>query len=175
MNMTEHPEFITARSLMRVEFQVIGLDRPLREALRILTSCDEREKPAPLVVTGGDGSFAGVLTPLAVHLALLQGISIEQLGRLPEADLLATVESKLDQPVSGAAVSEVPRAHPDDRLFTLMKNATERRLEYSVVLEEDRVVGVIFVTDIFRAAASLTLAHEAGGISLPGDGGELRH
>ena len=175
MNTPGHAEAITARDLMRAEVRTIEFDRPLRDALRSLADYDERRRPTPLVVTDGDGAFAGVVTPLALHLALLQGIPIDELGRLPEPDLLAAVRPQLDQPVSGVMVSEVPRACPDDRLFTLMKSATERQLDYTVVLDDGRVVGVIYVTDIFRAAASLALTHESGGISLPGDGEDLRH
>ena len=166
---------ITARGLMKADFRTIGSNVPLREALRILTGCGDEQGPTPLVVTAPDGSFAGVLTPLALYLALLKGIHIDDLGSIGEPDLLEAVRPELDQPVSAVMVTDVPLVRPEDRLFLLMKSATRYRVEYSLVLVQKRVVGVIFVTDIFRAAASLALAHESKGISLPGGDEKLGH
>ena len=167
--MSDAGKTITARDLVKTDFRTIGSDRPLWEAMELLVDYGDKQTPAPLVVVHGDGSFAGLLTPVALFKALLRKVRPEEMPTGPEADLYEAMSGQLELPVAEAMVREVPRAYPDDRLTALMKINTEHRLEYSPVLENDAVIGIIYVTDIFHAAASLALTHETEGIELPTD------
>ncbi|NNC90196.1 MAG: CBS domain-containing protein [Akkermansiaceae bacterium] len=160
---------ITARSLMKTDFRTIESDRPLREAMELLLDFGDQRPPLPVVVMHADGSFAGLITPRALFKGLLRKLRPEEVAALPEPDLLAAMDGQLDLPVAEAMVRDMPRAYLDDRLITLMKINCEHRQEFTPVLEDDRVLGIIYLTDIFHAAASLAITHDAEGIELPPD------
>ena len=173
--MSSHEGPITARSLMRTTFRTIAADRPLHEAKDYLLDFPDKQSPLPLIVVHGNGSLAGLLTPVALFRALLRKVRLEEIHTIAEPELLAAMDGQLGMPVSEAMMREVPRAYPDDRLVALMKLNSERRehrVEFTPVLENETVIGIIYITDIFHAAASLALTHETEGIILPSDKGD---
>ncbi len=170
--MSDREKTITARDLMKSAFRTIAADRPLREAKDYLIDFGEKQSPLPLVVVHADGSLAGLLTPSALFRALLRKVRLENVHTFTDLELLAAMGGQLDMQVSEAMVREVPRAYPEDRLLALMKLSIEHRehrVEFTPVLENEAVIGIVYVTDIFHAAASLSLTHETEGIQLPSD------
>ncbi len=173
--MSSTEDITTARSLMKAEFRTIESGQPLREALEVLLDFREKTTPVPVVVVHTDGRYAGLFTPLAVFKSLLQKQRLDQLGNIPEKELLSAMDGQLDLPVAEAMIADAPHAGPDDRLLALLEMNSERRLEITPVLEDDRVIGILYVTDIFNAAASLAITHDTDVISLPAKWGEGGH
>ena len=164
--MSEAEKTITARNLMKTEFRTIPSTRPAREAMDLLIDGAGGHSPSPLIAVHEDGTFAGVLTPIALFKVLLRKLRLDDLETRTEPELLAAMRDQLDVPVAEAMVREVPRAYPDDRLLTLMAINSERRLEFTPVLDGDQIIGVIYLTDIFQTAAALAITYESEGIEL---------
>ncbi len=164
---------------MRKAFATIEAASPLSEVFECLTDSDEHKTPLPLIVVNGDGTFAGVLTPMALYRALLRKVRLNDIPALGNDPFLEKMREQLNMPVSEAMVREVPRAYPDDGLCSLMRiniDRCEPRIEFTPVLENDSVIGIVYVTEIFHAAASLTLTPDTEGIRLDSDkDDELSH
>lgn len=159
-------ENIVARDLLKGSFLRLGAGHTLREALGILVDPQvQREGPRILIVLHPDGSFAGLLTTRALLRALApewafdEGAAADPAGI--EARLLATMPDRLDLTVGDAMVRDVPAAKPDDRLPRLIGYLAEKRLECLPVIENDRVLGVVHLTDVFNAVAGLALAAQS--------------
>jgi CBS domain-containing protein len=159
-------EQIVARDLLKGSFLRLGAGHTLREALGILLDPQtQREAPRTLIVLNPDGSFAGLLTTRALLRALApEWIFDDAAGANPsgiETRLLATIPARLDVTVGEAMIRDVPAVRPDDRLPQLIGYLTGRRLECLPVIENDRVLGVIHLTDVFNAAGGLALAAQS--------------
>ena len=157
---------------MKTGFRTIEDNRPLREAQGYLVDFDEKQSPLPLVVVRSNGSFAGLLTPTALFRSLLCEVRLDELDKLTQPELLAAMADQLDKPVSEAMVSEVSRAKPEDQLVKMMTMNAEHkghRVEFTPVLENNIVIGIVYITEIFHAAASLALTPETEGIRLSSD------
>ena len=154
---------ITARDLMKLSFLRLGSEHSLREALGILLDTEAGVGgQRVLIVLGADGSFAGTLTTRSLLHALLPLWVDEQLATTDEVQferrLLSAMEGKLDLKVGQAMQRDVPTVGFDDRLPHLIEIMQDKRLDCVPVLDGERVVGVVFLTDVFNAAAALALA-----------------
>ena len=157
------PPDITAQDLMRPNFLRIGAGHTLREALGILLDPQTRRRGTTvLFVLRPEGTLAGVLTTRTLLRALIpdwaqqepsEGIDIPAF----EKRLLGEIQNQLDRRVTEAMATDFETALPSDRLAVLIERMQTKRLECMPVLESDRVVGVIYLTDVFNAAAQLAL------------------
>jgi CBS domain-containing protein len=156
-------ENIRARDLMRSSFLRLGAGHTLREALSILLDHQAREEgPRVLIVLSPDAGFAGMLTTRYMLRALVPDWVREETdfedNLAFEKRLLDSMEEKLEMRVTEAMNRDVPTATPEDRLPRLIERMQDKRLDCLPVVEHGRVVGVIYLTDVFNAAARLALA-----------------
>lgn len=156
---------ITARDLMRLAFLRLGAAHTLREALAILLDPEAQQADGPrvLVVLHPDGTFAGTLTMRFLLRALTpHWATDEESDDMDfEARLLAAVQDRLDLKVTEAMNRDALTVGPDERLPRLVEAMQEKRLDCVPVIEDDRVAGVIFLTDVFSAAARLALGSQS--------------
>jgi CBS domain-containing protein len=156
-------ENIVARDLMKRVFLRLGAGHTLNEALGILLDPQNREKgPRILIVLNPDGGFAGTLTTRYLLKALLP-VWVTDEGEAAdtaafEQRLLLAMRDKLGMRVGEAINRNIPVVGPDERLPKIVKIMQERRLDCLPVIENDRVIGVIHITDLFNAAAGLALS-----------------
>lgn len=154
---------ITAANLMKQDFLRLGAGHSLHEALGILLDPQAAKGgPRVLIILNPDGSFAGTLTVRYLLKALLPDwLPLEEQSGPPtdfEQRLFTAIQDKLHIKVAEAMHKGVPTASPADRLPTLIALMRDKKLDCLPVLDQDRVVGVIHISDVFNAAAQLALS-----------------
>jgi len=159
-------ENITARDLMSLAFLRLGSGHSLREAVSILLNPEAgAEGRRVLIVLNPDGSFAGTLTTRFMLRALLpewaDSAPESQDGPEFERRLHDAMQEKMELTVADAMNPNVPTVEYGERLPHLIEIMLEKRLDCMPVIEAGRVVGVVYLTDVFVAAARLALAAQA--------------
>ncbi|MFW6303913.1 MAG: HPP family protein [Candidatus Sumerlaeota bacterium] len=159
---------ITARDLIKASFLRLGETHSLREAMGILLDPQaQKEEPRVLTILNPEGKLEGILTTRHLLMALLPEWVEEEQSDISEEDfeqrLLEAMQDKLDITVRDAMLTDIPLVAPDARLPDLIEILQDRRLDCVPVLENERIIGVVFLTDVYTAAAQLALAsqHEA--------------
>jgi predicted transcriptional regulator len=157
---------ICARDLMKTSFLRVGTNHTLREALAILLSPSSRnEGPRIFVILKPDGTFAGTLSLRYLLKALVPDWAFDDVEltdpKAFEEKLLAAMPERLDRTVSEAMKQDQSFATPPDRLPKLIQLMQSRELHCLPVLEKDRVAGILYLNDVFRAAAHLALTAQS--------------
>jgi CBS domain-containing protein len=122
-----------------------------------------------VVVEGEGGELLGLVTPRLLLRALFRGGVPERdpdEERSAEERLLDVVRDRLGEPIR-ALVSHVPLAAPGDPLVRLLRITKDDAVECLTVVEGGKVAGIVWLPDVFRAAAGLALTPEVS----PGSGG----
>lgn len=157
----------TAKDLMAPNFIRLGASHTLREALAVLLdpSAPPRKEPRAIIAVGPDGEYAGMLYYLAILRVLHEALDP---GDAPAAttDRPAAGVEALGRPLAAVVDREVPAVEPATPLASLLQLAAAHDVEFFPVLEDQRVVGVVSVGAIFKAAADLALTPETSGIRL---------
>ncbi|HPS00438.1 MAG TPA: CBS domain-containing protein [Candidatus Sumerlaeota bacterium] len=157
---------ILARDLMKTSFLRVGTTHTLREALAILLSPTSRsEGPRVFVILNLDGTFAGTLSLRYLLKALVPDWAFDDAAltdpKAFEEKLLAAMPERLDMTVSEAMKHDQTFATPTDRLPKLIQLMQSRELQCLPVLDHNRVAGVLYLNDVFRAAAHLALTTQS--------------
>ncbi|HMB69602.1 MAG TPA: CBS domain-containing protein [bacterium] len=151
---------ITARDIMSTAFLKLSGATPLRDVLPRLTSRDGGARA--VVVEGEGGVVLGLVTPRLLLRALFRDGVPERAPdeeRSAEDRLLDQARQRLDDPVR-TVVSHVPLAASDDPLVRLLRITKDEAVDCLLVSGGGSVKGVVWVADIFRAAAALSLTPE---------------
>ena len=163
------PENIVARDLMLHDVAGIRRDQTLGEAMKALVDLQaDKEIPNALVVLDADGNYEGILTARLLCKSLLdtwtpQEATVKDDAGL-ERDLLGLVRNRSDLPVRDALIPNLPTVGLGDRLLLLIQLSCDQRLDFIPVVDNGHVHGLVPVTRIFLATASLALAPEDEGI-----------
>lgn len=131
----------------------------------ILYGEQRKHDTGAIVVVDEKGDFAGVLTPHHVVLGLLNEHDPSEAGATEEV-FLHSVEDHLGNTVLDVLPATQPTVSPSAPLAQLIRLAAEGSYECIPVIEEGRVEGLVYITDIFKAAASIALNPETDGILL---------
>lgn len=162
---------ITAGELMLTNFVTIGMQQTLGEALRSLLVLQGKPAvPSALLVLNEDGDYRGLLTARLLVRGLLSIWMPDRKVRGNEeqlqAALLDVVKDRLRVPVRDALIRGIPVVDRRARLLPLISACTDQRLEFVPVVEEEKALGLVPVTALFRATASLALTPDDEGIRL---------
>ncbi len=179
-------EHIVARDLMVHEVGGIRGDQTLGEAMQALVDLQtDKEVPNALVVLDEDGNYDGLLTARLLCKSLAarttpgenadKGTDKSTHKSTPEStapptkEQLELVRKRSQMRVHDALNRDLPTVAPGDRLLSLIRLASEKRPEYLPVVDNGHVRGLVPVTRIFLAAASLALTPEHEGIRFDQD------
>lgn len=160
---------IDGRQLMLREFASIGADQSLGDAMQLLLETQKDAlRPNVVAVIDVDGVFEGMLTARLLERSLLALWMPDQALREDpeqhEKQLLDVVQERLQLRVHDALIRGLPSAAPDARLLDLIVIGCDQKLEFIPVVEDRRIVGVVPITSVFQAAASLALLPDDEGI-----------
>ncbi|MEM9160624.1 MAG: CBS domain-containing protein, partial [Verrucomicrobiota bacterium] len=114
-----------------------------------------------------EANFAGILTPQHLILGILNDWSPAKGEELEEA-FLKSAKDHLSKTIAEVLPKDQPTVAPEAKLARLIKLAGSSEYECIPVVEEGRVEGLVYTTDIFQAAAQLVLTDQGDGISLRG-------
>lgn len=158
--MTKAP---TARDLMSPNYLTICEHQTLREAFAVLLD-DEATANGEhtFVVAHEDGGFAGMLSLRGFLGGLFANWNLDV--RSSDAELEPALRDRLDEKIAGITEGNRPRVSPDMPLTDLIEAMVEPEFECLPVIEGDEVLGVIYIADVFRTAASLALTPQTSGI-----------
>lgn len=154
-----------ARELMKKDFGSIHLEATVHEAVEILYKMAQESEArkiagaGALVVVDGEGKFIGLITMLDI----LKGIEppflreAEHLAGLTWDGLFGDlVRSANNRKVSEAmsSVDDIVTISPEDRLMKAVELMVKKRLRRLPVVEDDKVIGMVRLYDVFHEVAS---------------------
>ncbi len=153
-----------ARDLMTKRFLRISTAHTLRETMGIILYGEQKKHDAgAIAVIDQEGDFAGIITPQNVVLGLLNDWTPGKDDPQKDAFLKST-ETHLSKTIQDILPPKQPSVAPDATLARLIKLAGESEYECIPVIDEGRVEGLVYQTDIFKAAAGVALNPETDGI-----------
>ena len=158
---------ITAKDLLTKRFLRISTRHTLRETMGIILYGEQKKHDTgAIAVIDTDANFAGILTPQHVILGLLNDWNPPEGEELEEA-FLKSAKDHLNKTIAEVLPKDQPFVSPDANLVRLIKLAGNSEYECIPVVEDGRVEGLVYTTDIFQSAAQLALTEQDEGIGLP--------
>lgn len=152
----------TAEDLMTKRFLRISTAHNLREALALLLYGEQHKaETAAIAVIDTQGDLAGILTPECVVSGLSGNApisSIEELSKSVDDNFTLTIDHVMKK-----GIPVVSKSTP---LSELLVHISKGKHECLPVCEDGSVVGLVYVSDLFKTAASLALTEADQGIQL---------
>jgi predicted transcriptional regulator len=152
------------RSFLTTDFETIGVDGTIHDAVDKLAVLDRKcldqgtVGTKTLVVTDEDGYFKGLLTMLDILQAIeppflreadhLVGVGWDGLFE----EIVHQAENKMVKE-SMTDAEDIIGIGPDDRLIKVVELMVKHRLRRLPVLEDEKVIGVVRLYDIFHEVA----------------------
>ena len=158
--MSEAP---TARDLVSQRYLSIEEQHTLREAFAVLMdegSTSEGEHT--FVVTHEDGSYSGLLSLRRFLIGLFGNWNLEV--RSNDAELEDALRDRLGLKITDIMERNRPQVAMNTPLLELMDKMVDPEFECLPVVEHGKIKGVIYIAEVFRVAASLSLTPETSGI-----------
>lgn len=156
---------ITADSIMTNRFLRISTAHTLREAMGLILYGEERQMDTgAIVVIDQEGDYAGILTSRYLIRGLNQSV---RKGQDSDVDSFAnSLGHSLSDKIAVAMDRDLPRLKKDSSFSEIVSLISSEKYECLPVLEEKRVVGLVYASDVFKAAAKLALTSGQKGIAL---------
>lgn len=156
---------MTAEDLMTKRFLRISTEHNLREALALLLYGEQHNaETAAIAVIDDQGNLAGILTPECV----LSGLTGEK-EKLPittSDDLGKAIDDNFPLTIDHVMKKGIPIATRSTPLAQLLLHMKTGKHECIPVCQEGSVIGLVYVSDLFKTAANLALTEEDQGIQL---------
>ena len=154
-----------ARDLMSRTYLTIGEQQTLREAFSVLMDSDATaDGEHTFVVLHEDGSYAGMLSLRRFLGGLFANWNLDV--RSNDAELEHALRERLDEKAAAITEWNRPQVSPEMPLTDLMTAMVDPEFECLPVIEENQILGVVYIADVFRAAASLALTPATSGIKV---------
>lgn len=153
-----------AWDIMRDDFTTVKDGTGLVDIIRALRQGVESDSDNHIaVVTDGDGEFKGVITMWNVMRKLEECVfSDDALLDLKDQDwdkaFAMACRSCSAKGIGDLLESKVPVVLPTDPLVTVVEEFLNHRRGWSLVRDGDKVLGVIFKSDIFKEVSRDVLA-----------------
>ncbi len=155
-----------ASDLMTKRFLRISTEHTIREAMGIILYGEQtKHDTGAIAIINQEGDFAGVVTPNQIVWGLVGDWKPVE-GNSGESEFLPFAESRLSLSVSTLLTPEPTTASPQTSLARLVLMAGASESECIPVIDEGRVEGLVYATDIFKAAADIALTPGTEGIAL---------
>ncbi|MBD5781226.1 CBS domain-containing protein [Pelagicoccus sp. NFK12] len=152
----------TAADLMTKRFLRISTEHNLKEALALLLYGEQHKaETAAIAVIDEQGNLAGILTPECV-VAGLSGLN----AHLSQEALSEAVERNYSLTVGQVMKKGIPTATKETPLSELLLYMRTGKHECIPVIEESSVIGLVYVSDLFKQVAQLALTEEDQGIQM---------
>lgn len=145
-----------AWDIMRDDFTTVGEDAELVDVIRILHEGVRGDSDNHIAVVRNDrGEFKGVVTMWHVMRRLEECVfSDETLVDLSGQDwdkaFALACRSCAGRGIKKVLDKKVPKVLPNDPLITVVTEFLNHQRDWSLVCEADKVLGVIFKSDIFK-------------------------
>ena len=156
---------VTADSIMTNRFLRISTAHTLREAMGLILYGEERNMDTgAIVVIDQEGDYAGILTPRYVVRGLSKTAAQEH--NLNAEGFVESLENHLSDTIDTVMDKELPDLPRDASFAEIVRLISAQKYECLPVVEEKRVVGLVYASDVFKTAANLALTPGQEGIAL---------
>ena len=156
---------ISAEIIMTNRFQRISTAHTLREAMGLILYGEERStNTGAIVVIDSEGDFAGILTPTYVVRGLCR--FAQDVENIDRETFLECIQNRLSEKVDTVMDKELPVLSKTTTFPKAVHFISSGKYECLPVIEDRRVVGLVYATDVFKMAANIALTPEEGGIIL---------
>ncbi len=158
---------IQAKDLMTKRFLRISTQHTLRETMGIILHGEQKKyDTGGLVIIDQEGEFAGIITPHQIVQGLLNDWQPTEGAENQNEDFLKSAESNLARTIEDILPEPQASVALDASLTRLTHMAGNAEYDCIPVIDQGRVEGLVYVTDIFKATASIALNPETDGIVL---------
>ena len=156
---------VTIEALMTSRFLRISTAHSLREAMGLLLYGEEKQMDtAAIVVIDTEGEFAGILTPERV----VRGLAADWDDSVQSKQaLIECVNQHLPERINSAMLKDVPCLEKNSSFSKVVQLIAHGEYECLPVLEEHRVIGLVYATEVLKAAAQLALRPGQDEVSSP--------
>lgn len=148
---------ITARDLMRTDFERIRTEQTLGEAMAALRELRGKQ-PSALMVVDDKDVFQGMLTARLL-IRILAGDADAD-----DAVLLQNASDRLAHRIGDCLIKGIPVVAPEDRLLTMIRRGIATRLDFVAVVDHGKPLGFAPVTAIFQTVAGMALTPDDEGV-----------
>lgn len=143
-----------AWDVMRTDIVAVRESESLREvALSLRAAMKSHPEQACAVVLSDEGEFRGVVTAWWLLLYMEQSAQGDSLKLKSSRDFEETFRTvcrkSLSRRAGDALERDVPVVKPQDALSTVLQAMLSSRRRWAVVMEGDKVLGVIAAEDLF--------------------------
>ncbi len=165
------PKLTVATNIMLRNPAKICSDRSVGEAMTALRQLQDNASVAnALVVVDAHGKYEGPLTARLLFQSMLSlwrpSAALRRDPAQLQQELLAVIQERADLRIHDTLIRGLPTATEQERIPALMELSCDQQLEYIAVVKDGQVLGLVPVTAILKAAASLALTPEHEGIHL---------
>lgn len=153
-----------AWDIMRDDYTTVGEDTGLMEIIRALRLGVEGDSDNHIaVVEDADGNYKGVITMWNVMRKLEECVfGDDSLLDLKDQDwdkaFALACRACSAKGIGDLLETKVPMVQPNDPLITVVEEFLQHQRGWSLVLDGERVIGVIFKSDIFKEVSRDVLA-----------------
>ena len=156
---------VTADTIMTNRFLRISTAHTLREAMGLILYGAERDMDTgAIVVIDQEGDYAGILTPRYVIRGLSKSAAEEE--NLNAEGFVDSLDHHLSDKIDTVMDRDLPSLRRDSSFAEVVRLISSKKYECLPVLDENRVVGLVYASDVFKMAANLALTPGQKGISL---------
>ena len=158
----------TAADLLTKRFLRISTEHTLSEMLSIILYGEQKKHDTgAIVLINPEAEFAGIVTHNTLMTALSPSLKEDRSSYESSEAFFKAVDARLHLNVTDfVSPEDWPSARLNTPLAKLAKIASEHECECIPVIEDNRVEGLVYLTDIFAATAGVALTPETEGIDL---------
>ena len=145
-----------AWDMMRDEFPIVQEDASLAEAIRVMREAmSEAPDSQVVVVQNKGGKLVGTINIWKLFKAVKQSVlkdenlkadgSVDWDQQFTNACLICTQER-----LENSLITDPPMLKPNDPILVVLDVFLKSRRDWALVVEADKVMGVVYVTDVYR-------------------------
>lgn len=159
---------LTAKDLMVTDFVTVRPDARVSDAARIIFHGEVRPtgyKPFGIMVTDEFGSLVGMISMVDILYHLRPPFMNYEMEKtvLWEGEIEPYMEQFRDLTVEQVMSAPVVTATPDDHLVIVIDRMVKRGARRVPVIEGGRIVGIVYLSDVFHRLCKTWLDEEADG------------
>lgn len=145
---------VIVKDVMSRRFHTLSPDMPISRAVGMFRTAGEEEgrKIFGMMVTDADDRLIGMLSMYDI-LLLIQPKHIHIWGAMEDVDIAGLVESSCRQArsirVGDVMTPEVVSVTPDTHLLVVLDIMIKKHIRRIPVLEEERIQGILYISDLF--------------------------
>ena len=156
----------TAKDIMTKRFLRISTQHTLRETMGIILYGEQKKHDTgAIVIIDSEGDFAGTITPRNVLLGLLNDWN-PPTDTISQEPFLESAKDNLSKTIGDVLQRGQPTVLLDTSLAELIALAGQYEFECIPVMNEGRVEGLVYISDLFKATANVALSPDTEGIIL---------